>query len=178
MTEFERKLKKFNIFHLLLTVVGGAVLIAAIVTAICVKVTTGIIIGICVCVAYTLLLNGIIEGMFGVSYRRVSGGIALTVIRSKKDLDTCRRLPCRLMGQNVVAIDGRGKQDKADTRVETLIIPATVRHIEENAFEGMTSLCHIVFEGDAHMWDGVTHGDLDTLQVEFAKEDTHEDMKV
>lgn len=159
---FEEKIKKFNSFYLWLLIAVGALSAAAVISAVYIKVYVGIIIGICAAVAYTAALNNELRLSLGLGYKRVEGGIALTLVEPKKDKNggsSDRYLPSRLMWLDVVALARPEKECSADREAETLFIPSSVKRIEGGALSGMTSLRRIVFLGSPEEWCEIEKGE-------------------
>ncbi len=173
MSEFDTKVKQFNKFYLWLVIAVGALCAAAVLCAVYVRVFVGIVIGICAALAYVFLLSDELHRAFGVRYRRVEGGISLSVIAPKKPQDTVERyLPARLMWLDVVSLSAPEGKYAPDTVTRTLFIPATVKVIEKGALSGMTALCQVVYMGLPEQWQTVETGDeLEGLQIAFGIED-------
>ena len=175
MPEFEKKIEKFNKFYLWLLIGVGALLVAAILSAVYIKVSVGIILGICAAVAYTVALNSELRTSLGLKYRRVEGGIELTVVAPQKGPDgelTERHLPSRLMWLDVVAVGKPEKKDTPDTNAEVIFIPSSVAKIEGNALSEMSSLRRIVFYGSPEEWESINKGaELDMLEIVFENTD-------
>ena len=181
MTEFEQRMKKFNRFYLWLIIGLSVLSIAAIVTAVYYNAFVGILLGICVLLAYNFTLHDELRRSLGVRYRRVEGGISLTPIaqKSKKEADiTEKALPSRLMWLDVVAISAPERSDVADIRTEILFIPSSVTAIDENAFENMWALRRIVYDGSSEAWQKIFGGVLsDAVEVVFSDEGNDQDIR-
>ena len=176
MSELDAKVKQFNKFYLWLVIAVGALCAAAVLCAVYVRVFVGIIIGICSALAYVFILSDELHRAFGVRYKRVDGGISLSVTAHKQPVDTEERyLPSRLMWLDVVSLSAPEGKYVPDKVTDTLFIPATVKVIEKGALSGMTALCRVVYMGSAEEWQSVETGDeLEGLQIAFATEDTLE----
>lgn len=176
MTELEERVKKFNKFYLWLVIAVGALCVAAVLCAVYVRVFLGVIIGMCAVLAYVFVLSDELRRVFGVRYKRVEGGIALSVISAKNQAESEERyIPSRLMWLDVVALSAPEGRFVPDSVTDTLFIPATVKVIEKDALSGMTALCRVVYMGTAEEWQSVETGEeLDGLQVAFISEDAFE----
>ena len=181
MTEFEQRMKKFNRFYLWLIIGLSALSVAAIVTAVYYNAFVGILLGICVLLAYNFTLRDELRRSLGVSYKRVEGGISLTPIaqKSKKEAEIIEKvLPSRLMWLDVVAISAPEKDAVTDTRTEIIFIPSSVTAVDENAFEQMSALRRIVYDGSSEAWQGIFGGVLsDAVELVFSNESNDEDIR-
>ena len=166
---FKCRQKIFSEFYLHLVVGVGLILAAAIWLGVKVHVLAGVGLAIIAVCVYCISVEDRMRKVLGLAYTSILGGVCLTVVdprcQTKWDRGT-RRIPCRVMWLDVIAIGGRTGKQKADAEVTAIHIPSSVKRIEKNAFEGMTALATVVFEGSAEQWDKVEKlADLSGLQV-------------
>ena len=153
---FKCRMKKFNEFYLHLVVGVGVLLAAAIWVGMKAHVIAGLAVAAVAVCAYALSLAEYMKKKLGLAYTRVQGGVSLTVVdtgseNNKWDV-TERYIPSRIMWLDVVEIGGRNKKQKADTGVTAIHIPLSVKKIEKDAFESMTALDTIAYEGTEEEW--------------------------
>ncbi|MBQ8849583.1 MAG: hypothetical protein IJ011_04550 [Clostridia bacterium] len=169
MSDFEKKIQKFNKFYLWLVIAVGVVMVAAITVAVYVSVFAGVIVGIVGALVYLLLLSDEMKRSLGLWYRRIDGGISVSVISpkgKKAAKETERYIPERLMRLDVVAIDAPEGKDAPDALAEVLYIPRSVKRIEAGALSGMVSLSRIIYAGSAEEWAAVVCEDeLEEIEV-------------
>ncbi len=170
--EYKERLKKFNSFYLALVISVGAVIAAAIVLGVFVRVSAGLIVGICGVLVYLLLLSDEMKRGLGLWYKRVDGGIACSAIASKKLVGcTERHIPERLMWLDVVELCPPMGKDRPDRQISVLYLPVSVKKIDKNAFSGMDALCLIAYGGSADDWKGVScEADISGIEIEFLRE--------
>ena len=165
---FDERVKKFNRSYLTIVIAAGAVMAAAVTVAVLWRVSVGLLLGICGAVAYMLLLSDMMKRELGLWYKRTEGGIACSVISSKKlEGEKERALPERLMWLDVTALCAPEGKDTPDTCAETLYLPVSVKRIEADALSGMAALKRIVYGGSAEEWREVLcEADLSGIEIE------------
>ncbi len=168
LKRFDESFKKFNKSYLTLVIIIGVIMAAAITLAILWRVMAGLLLGIGGAVAYTFLLSDMIKKGLGLWYKRVEGGIACSVISSKKlEGEKERALPERLMWLDVTALCAPEGKDAPDTYAEILYLPVSVKRIEADALSGMAALKRIVYGGSAEEWQQVScEADLSEIEIE------------
>ena len=168
--------KKFNRFYICLIAAIGAVLVAALVLGVHVNLMLGLFVGIAGAVLYPLLLADEMKKSLGLWCRRIEGGIACSVISSKRlEGRTEKEVPERLMWLDVVALCPPEKKDKADTRTEVLYLPRTLKKIEQGSLSGMTALRLITYGGTAAEWSQIElDEELPAIEIEFKEQETDE----
>ena len=166
---FKCRQRIFSEFYIHLVVGVGLFLAAAIWLGVKVHVLAGLGLAIIAVCVYCISVEDRMRKVLGLAYTSILGGVRLAVVdpqcQTKWDR-SIRRIPCRVMWLDVIAIGGRTGRQKADGEVTVVYIPSSVKRIEKNAFEGMTALATLVFEGSAEQWDKVEKlADLSGLQV-------------
>ena len=155
---FKCRLKSFGNLYLETIIGVGAILATAIFLGVKVNVMLGLCLAIVAVCVYAIVVEDGLRRKLGVAYSRVSGGVSLSVIDTKRNVKwdrESRYIPARVMWLDVVALGGRTGKQKADEQVKTVYIPTSVKKIEKNAFEGMTALEKIVYEGTEEQWSEV-----------------------
>lgn len=141
---FADALKGFRNFYIFLIVACALMAVIAILLAVYVHPLGGLAVALILCLCYRIFLPDELSRRLGLSYRRVSDGIALSVKTAKREEI---ELPSRLMGLDVTALEAPANTASAAS-VRLLRIPSSLLRIDPKAFSAMPVLEELVFDGD------------------------------
>ena len=171
---FEGRISSFGVFYVGLVCVCIAMSIAAVVIAVYLSVFGGLLVAMLAAVFYRAFLVGRMKHQLGLSYRRVDGGIACSVIkietplyrREQWELYEKRIIPSKLIFLDVVEVCESGVSGVADDFATTVRIPRSVKRIDAGAFSGMSALRTLVYDGTDAEWQEVEcPASLDGIEV-------------
>lgn len=160
---FSEKFKKFGKFYISLVIICIAICAIAVIVAVYLTVLGGLLLAMAAAVLYRWLLVEAMRTQLGVGYRRVSGGVACSLIKiatplyRKDPWELCeeRYLPSRLIFLDVVEICESEIGGIADDFVSEIHIPSSVKRIDGRAFSGMHSIKKIYYAGTLEQWSDV-----------------------
>lgn len=159
--ELSRKKQAFNKFYLELVILCALICAVAIVLSVLVYVFAGIAVAMIAVVAYKLLLDRELRRKFGLSYRRVEGGLAVAPIKGGERQDDgtlAISVPDRLMWLDVVELERA--QKNPETGISELYLPNSIRKIDKSVIESMTELKSIRFGGTQESFTELLDGEL------------------
>ena len=164
--------KAFDKFYVYLVLACVSVFLLALYIAIGMNTKIGIAIGVAVMVLYAVLTSTVMKHILGVGYIPHGSEISVSVKNGGISAKDGRKyIPRRMLWLDVTAISGGAKTP--DGKTEELYIFKGITRIEADAFEGMTSLKKISFEGTALEWSEIDcKADLDGIETVFLGEAT------
>lgn len=140
----------FHKFYLIFIIACALVALLSILLAIYANVLGGIGVAIILAISYRVILSDELKRRLSLSYRRVDGGLALSVKESGRE---DAYLPSRLMWLDVTELS-REEKKPAATAVR-LYLPRSLRHVDRDAFSGMDGLRELIYEGSEEEWSRV-----------------------
>ena len=173
---FKCRLKGFGEFYLHM-VVGVCVLAASSIwLALKVHPFAGLFLAFVTVLVYAVSLEYNLRKKLGLGYSRVKRGAAVSVVDPRAEVKwnrEIRRIPERLLWLDVVAIGEKDPKQKSDVQVTTVYIPVSVKKIDKKAFDGMTALTTLVYEGTEEQWSEVEIlADIDGIEIVKSEQKT------
>ena len=113
----------------------------------------GLSVGIVAVVVYRIAIERELRQTFGISYRRVKEGLAVSLVKKGGKASFAEEvcIPERIMWLDVVEICEAEKK-KAETNIRCLRIPKSVKKVDEKAFSALTELETVYYDGSAEEW--------------------------
>ena len=164
------KQKGFNRFYLSLVIVCGIICAMAIVIAVFAYVWMGLAVGIIAVVIYRMAIERELRRTFGISYRRVKDGLAVSFVKNggKNPSPEEVFVPDRIMWLDVAEICEAEKK-KAETNIRCLHIPKSVKTVDVKALSAITELQTVYYGGSAEEWSEACRQESLDVEVVFAQ---------
>ena len=170
---FRKSLKAVSDLYLYTVIISAAVVVAGLVYAVISKVSIGLIIAILGVLIYTALTSNILYKKLGISYRSTSGALTVTQLYGQHRKEIW--IPERLLWINVTEIGDRAFAHASSAKIHTVHLPATLKAIGENIFEGCEELKTVYFAGSREEWEQIESStDFSAYELIFAAETAEE----
>ena len=151
-TERERfyaALTEFSRFYLYLVLGCGAILAVSVVGAVYASIWAGVLVAALVAGIYRWFLADELKKKLGFSEERVSDGLSLSLL--PRDGEE-RFIPEKLLWLEVTELSASACVSEENATVRAIYLPKTLRRIKMGAFDGLSALEVICFEGDIEAW--------------------------
>ncbi len=168
--EYIKRIIAFRAYYAQLLCIAGAIEALAIALAVLYNVLVGLSLAILGAAIYFAFTSDEMYKKLGVGYRSIEGGIALTKCRAR--YGGTLFVPSKLIGLDVTEIEDRafGVSEK-DIELERIFLPATIKKIGENIFDGCDTLKELCFEGTKEEWERIeSRTDTSVYTVTFSAE--------
>lgn len=153
LCNFRASLKEVNNIYLYTVILSGAIVAAGIAYAVAARVFIGLAIAIVGVLLYTALTANLLYRKLGISYRSTSGALTVTQLYGQKRNEIW--IPERLLWINVTEIGDRAFNHASSSEITTVHLPATLKVIGENIFEGCPELKTVCFDGSREEWEQI-----------------------
>ena len=164
--EFIESLKKTNSAYLGTVIISAAIVAAGVAVAAFLNVFAGLALGIVAILLYMFTTKQILNKNLGIFYRSTSGELAVVSLKARGKEEIF--IPHRLLWLDVTEIDSGAFNDGSAGNMHTIHLPATLKVINESAFDGCGALTTICFEGSAAEWDAIEKSELpDGIEIKF-----------
>jgi len=130
----------------------GSVMLLAVALALLTPVVIGVAVAALGAVAYAYYTKNALSSRLGLTYRSIVGGLAITSI--KPCCEQTVYVPATLMYTRVITLKACALAKEGHT-VELLYLPATLRTVEDGAWDGAISLRTVCFGGTAEQWEAL-----------------------
>lgn len=171
---FRKVLKTVNSLYLYAVIISSAVVLAGLVYAVMIKVSVGLVIAISGVLLYTALTSTILYRQLGISYRSTSGALTVTQLYGQGRDEIW--IPERLLWVNVTEIGDRAFKHKSSAGIRTVHLPATLKVVGENIFEGCDELKTVCFGGNRDDWKQIESStDFSAYELIFNSDAEHSD---
>ena len=164
--KFLSALKKTAELYRNITVICAIIVAGAIAVAALWNVFVGLAMGIAAVLLYMFMSKKALEKWLGISYKSTSGELTVTKIDAKHKEEIW--IPSRLIGLDVTVIEKNAFSAEGSKLVKKLHLPATLKEIEEGAFDGCEALEELYFEGTDCEWKEIKNSEkLSSLKITF-----------
>lgn len=152
--EYIKRMTAFRKYYTKLLCIAIAIESLAIVLAVLYDVLVGFSTAIFGAVMYLVFVTSEMYRELGIDYRSIAGGISVKKCRVR--YGGTLFVPSRLIGLDVTEIEDRafGASPK-NKELERIFLPATLKRIGKNIFDGCDALSELHFEGTKEEWERI-----------------------